>query len=38
MIQVPYSWYEAHILTRSYEKKSSDSGDYVTTPQGFCQF
>ena len=38
MIQVPYSWYEAHILTRSYEKKSSDSGDYVTIPHGFSQF
>ena len=38
MIQVPYSWYKVHILTRSYEKKSSDSGDYVTIPHGFCQF
>ena len=38
MIQVPYSWYKFHILTRSYEKKSSDSGDYVTIPHGFSQF
>ena len=38
MIQVPYSWYKVHILTRSYEKKSSDSGDYVTIPHGFSQF
>ena len=36
--EVPYSWYRVHILTRSYEKKSSDSGDYVTIPQGFRQF
>ena len=38
MIQVPYSWYKVHILTRSCKKKSSDSGDYVTIPHGFCQF
>ena len=37
MIQVPYSWYKVHVLTRTYEKKSSDSGDYVTIPHGFCQ-
>ena len=38
MIQFPYSWHKVHILTRSYEKKSSNSGDYVTIPHGFCQF
>ena len=38
MIQIPYSWYKVHILTRSYEKKSSDSRDYVTIPHGFFQF
>ena len=38
MIQVPYSWYKVHVLTRSCKKKSSDSGDYVTIPHGFCQF
>ena len=37
MIQVRYSWYEVHILTRNYEKKSSNSGDYVTIPHEFCQ-
>ena len=38
MKEVPYSWYKVHILTKSYEKKSSDSGDYVTILHGFCQF
>ena len=36
--EVPYSWYKVHMLTRSYKKKSSDSGDYVTIPNGFSQF
>ena len=36
MTQVPYSWYKVHILTRTYEKKSSDSGDYVAIL--LCQF
>ena len=30
--------YKFHILTRSYEKKSSDSGDCVTIPHEYCQF
>ena len=38
MTQVPYSWYKVHILTRSYERKSSDSGDYIAIPHGFYQF
>ena len=38
MTLVPYSWYKVHILTRSYEKKSSDSGHYILIPHGFCQF
>ena len=25
----PYPWYKVHILTRKYEKKSSNFGDYV---------
>ena len=29
---------QVHILARSYEKKSSDSGDYVTIPHEFRQF
>ena len=38
-LEVPYSWYFVHIiLTRSYEKKSSASGDYVAIPYGFRQF
>ena len=36
--EVLYSLYKVHILTRSYEKKSSDSGDYITIPHGFRQF
>ena len=27
---VPYHWYKVYILTRSYEKTSSNFGDYVT--------
>ena len=27
-----------HILTGSYEKKSSDAGDYVTIPHRFREF
>ena len=38
MTQVPYSGYKVHILTRTYEKKSSDSGNYIAIPYGFCQF
>ena len=38
MIQIPYSWFKVRILTRSYEKKSSDSREYVTIPHGFFQF
>ena len=41
-VPCPY-WYEVHILTRSYEKTSSNFGDYSTKgvstiPHGFPQF
>ena len=29
---------QVHLLARSYEKKSSDSGDYVAIPHGFGEF
>ena len=29
---------QVHILARNYDKKSSDSGDYVTIPHEFRQF
>ena len=29
---------QVHILTESYENKSSDAGDYVTIPHRFCEF
>ena len=29
---------QVHLLARSYEKKSSNSGDYVAIPHGFGEF
>ena len=41
--EVPYCWYEVHILTRSYEKTSSilvttSQNGKLTIPHGFRQF